>query len=154
MTRGKPFTGWHMTAILVAFFGVVIAVNLFMASKAVGTFSGTVVDNSYVASQKYNGWLAKARAQDALGWTVTTQLDERRHIVVSVTANGQAVPNLMGTAHVTHPVGRKDPSTLSLVTQEPGKLVSATPLAPGRWKAAIRVKSGSDEFVRAADFTN
>jgi nitrogen fixation protein FixH len=44
LAKGK-FTGWHMTTILVAFFGVVIAVNFFMARMAVGTFGGTVVDN-------------------------------------------------------------------------------------------------------------
>ena len=40
----KEFTGRHMTAILVGFFGVVIAVNLTMASYATGTFGGVVVD--------------------------------------------------------------------------------------------------------------
>jgi nitrogen fixation protein FixH len=57
MTR-KPFTGYHMAAILIGFFGIVIAVNIYMAKVAVGTFGGTVVDNSYVASQNYNEWLA------------------------------------------------------------------------------------------------
>ena len=57
MKRVRPFTGYHMTAILVAFFGVVIVVNFVMARYAVATFGGTVVDNSYVASQEFNGWL-------------------------------------------------------------------------------------------------
>ncbi|MGE0776676.1 MAG: FixH family protein, partial [Sphingomonadaceae bacterium] len=56
MTRS--FTGRHMAIILIAFFGVVIAVNFYMARMAIGTFGGTVVDNSYVASQRFNGWLA------------------------------------------------------------------------------------------------
>ena len=64
---GRKFTGWHMTGILVAFFGVVVSVNVFMAQAAISTFDGTVVDNSYVASQKFNGWLDKAEAQKALG---------------------------------------------------------------------------------------
>jgi len=51
------FTGWHMTFILVSFFAVVIAVNLTMAHFASSTFGGLVVENSYVASQKYDGWL-------------------------------------------------------------------------------------------------
>ena len=42
------FTGRHMAAILVTGFGVVIAVNVLMASLAVGTFGGVVVDNQYV----------------------------------------------------------------------------------------------------------
>ena len=63
---------------MVAFFGVVIAVNLLMAHYAVSTFSGTVVDNSYVASQEFNGWLGAARAQRALGWTVEVRRSMRR----------------------------------------------------------------------------
>ena len=42
------FTGWHMAAILLGFFGLVVAVNLYMAHTAISTFGGTVVENSYV----------------------------------------------------------------------------------------------------------
>ena len=45
----RPFTGRHMAAIMVAFFGVVIAVNVYMARLATSTFTGVVVENSYVA---------------------------------------------------------------------------------------------------------
>ena len=61
MMPGFHLTGRHVAAIFVAFFAVVIAVNVLMASYAVGGFGGTVVDNSYVASQRFNGWLAQAR---------------------------------------------------------------------------------------------
>ena len=39
----KRFNGWHMTAILVAFFGVIVVVNFTMASYATRTFGGTVI---------------------------------------------------------------------------------------------------------------
>src|SRR5690606_16942867 len=71
--NGKTFTGRHMTLILVAFFGVVIAVNLVMATLASRTFGGLVVQNSYVESQKFNSYLEAARQDEALGWTLTTQ---------------------------------------------------------------------------------
>ena len=60
----KPFTGWHMTAILVGFFSTVIAVNVYMAHAAISTFGGTVVDNSYVASQEFNGWRKNNNSSD------------------------------------------------------------------------------------------
>ena len=56
----RPFTGRHMAMILVAFFGVVIVVNLIMARYASSTFGGIVVENSYVASQEFNKWLDEA----------------------------------------------------------------------------------------------
>ena len=71
----KVFTGWHMTAILVGFFSTVIAVNVYMAHAAISTFGGTVVDNSYVASQEFNGWLAAAKKQQQLGWKTGVSID-------------------------------------------------------------------------------
>jgi len=59
----KRFTGWHMTGILLGFFGIIVAVNFTMATLATRTFGGVVVQNSYVASQRYNEWLKAARAQ-------------------------------------------------------------------------------------------
>ena len=67
----RPFTGRHMAAIMIAFFGVVITVNVVMARFASSTFGGVVVDNSYVASQHFNRWLDEASAERQLGWHAT-----------------------------------------------------------------------------------
>ena len=64
------FTGKHMAAVLVCGFAIVIGVNLFMARAAISTFGGLVVENSYVASQNFNGWLEEARQVKSFGWTV------------------------------------------------------------------------------------
>ncbi|PWK63405.1 FixH family protein [Aminobacter sp. AP02] len=80
----KPFTGWHMLAIMVAFFGVIIAVNLLMATLANTSWTGLVVQNTYVASQQFNEQVAEARAQAALGWkgTLTIANGEIRYGLV------------------------------------------------------------------------
>lgn len=62
------FTGRHMAIIMVAFFGVIIAVNLTMATLASRSWTGLVVKNSYVESQKFNSVLRQSRVQDALNW--------------------------------------------------------------------------------------
>lgn len=62
-----PLTGRKVLMIAVSAFGVIIGVNLFMAYKAIGTFPGLEVANSYVASQTFD---ADRRAQEALGWVV------------------------------------------------------------------------------------
>jgi nitrogen fixation protein FixH len=62
------FTGRHMLAIMLAFFGVIIGVNATMAVFAGTSWTGFVVRNSYVASQEFNDKVAAARAQVALGW--------------------------------------------------------------------------------------
>lgn len=52
--KPKEFTGRHMLAIMLAFFGVIIAVNGVMATFATRSWSGLVVENTYVASQQFN----------------------------------------------------------------------------------------------------
>jgi nitrogen fixation protein FixH len=135
MTR--PITGRHMAMVFVAFFGVVVAVNITMATLASSSFSGTVVDNSYVASQKFNGWLAQSRAQDRLGWATSVSLDGARHVVIAVPGAGFAAK---GTAH--HPLGRAADRALLFTAGSDGQLVSTTPLPPGRWQVRLEVGDG------------
>ena len=50
----KELTGKKVLMILIGAFGTIIAVNVFMAYKAIGTFPGLEVKNSYVASQSFD----------------------------------------------------------------------------------------------------
>jgi nitrogen fixation protein FixH len=134
MTR--RFSGWHATAIIVAFFGVVVAVNVTMATLAVRTFGGTVVENSYVASQEYNRWLAAARKQDELGWSITPMLDPQRRVTVAANVRGAQI-----TGFARHPLGRMADVPLKF-----GKdLRSDRPLPPGRWAVHLTVRKDADE---------
>ncbi len=139
MTR--RFTGWHMAMVMVAFFGVIIGVNFTMARLAVGTFGGTVVDNSYVASQRYNGWLVQARRQAALGWTATVATDPTRHIMVSIAAADGALDGARVVATATHPVGALPPVKLTFA-RDGSAYRSTRPLPPGRWLIHIDVNNG------------
>lgn len=133
------FTGRTFLAIMVAFFGVVIAVNITMARLASGTFGGTVVDNSYVASQKFNGWIAQGRAQDRLGWATPLSLDAGRHVVVTVPGSAFTAS---GSAH--HPLGRAADVPLAFAPDGKGRLVSTTALPAGRWQVRLEIRSGRD----------
>jgi len=143
MTRG--FTGWHMTGIVGAMFGIVIAVNVLMASYAISTFGGTVVDNSYVASQRFNQWLGEARAQRRLNWSVDATLSPGR--IVAVTARAPAGP--MNDAEVmvlaTHPLGRLPQQTLRFRRDGEGRFVATRPLPVGRWLLLVEVRDGEHE---------
>lgn len=66
-TSGFRFSGRHMLVCMLAFFGTIIAVNVTMAMLAAGTWTGLVVENSYVASQKFNDALRNARHQNESG---------------------------------------------------------------------------------------
>src|SRR3954463_3220687 len=66
----KPLTGRKVFFMLVAFFGVVIGVNLVMMRLAIRTLPGTEVDSAYSASLAYEKEIAAARYQNARGWKV------------------------------------------------------------------------------------
>ncbi|MEO0913737.1 MAG: FixH family protein, partial [Pseudomonadota bacterium] len=64
----EKFTGWHMFAVMVLFFGTIISVNLTLAYFASQSWTGLVVKNSYVASQHFNEDQARLKAQKLLYW--------------------------------------------------------------------------------------
>lgn len=64
----SELTGRHVLLITVGAFGVIIAVNVVMAWKAISTFPGLEVKNSYVASQGFDD---RRQAQKQLGWTLS-----------------------------------------------------------------------------------
>ena len=111
MTR--RFTGWHMTAIMLAMFGTIIAVNVTMARFAIGTFGGVVVENSYVASQHFNRWLGEARDQQRLGWRVAVAVDATRRVTVTAADPAGPIATAQVSALATHPLGRAPDRTLT-----------------------------------------
>jgi len=139
MTR--RFTGWHRAAILIGFFGVVIAVNFVMATSAVRTFGGAVVDNSYVASQRFNGWLGEARAQEALGWRLEAQGAESGALVVRLSGEGGPIEGAVVTVEAEHPLGRLPGRSFALGALGAGRYSAPHALAPGRWRMRIAVRA-------------
>jgi nitrogen fixation protein FixH len=140
----QRFTGWHMATILITFFGIVIAVNLVMARFAVSTFGGTVVDNSYVASQNYNRWLAAADAQARLGWVSKVRLDPARRLALLVSKDGAPLANLTAQGLAIHPLGRTPSIPLTFELSSTGALLSKQALPAGRWRVQITLRRSAD----------
>lgn len=135
----RQFTGRHMLLTLVAFFGIVMAVNFTMAKIAVGGFSGTVVTNSYVASQRYNDWIEAAEAQAEKGWEAQGVLDGEGHLVIR--PEGFAARSIEVVAE--DPLRRSNDVALAMVRLADGSFRSAEPLPVGRW--SIRSLLSGDE---------
>ncbi len=127
---GRPLTGRKVLAIVVGAFSVIIAVNVIMAVKAVSTFPGLEVANSYVASQTFD---ADRAAQQALGWTVSHDYG-RDGVLSLVMRDAQGLPAQVKSLSVV--VGRtthaRDDRPVDLVYT--GGIYSAKlDLAPGNW---------------------
>jgi len=122
-------TGRKVLAIAVAFFGIVTVVNVVMASRAIGTFPGVEVANSYVASQSFDKDRA---AQEALGWQVEPSYENG--VLSLVIRDGQGLPAQVKELNAI--VGR---TTMAADDQSPefaykGGIFSApVSLEPGAW---------------------
>ena len=86
--------GWHVLTIFGMAFGVIITVNLILAFNAVRTFPGLEVDNSYVASQKFD---VERDAQVALGWDVSADL-EGNDLVLRIVQDGTPIAPMIEEA--------------------------------------------------------
>ena len=141
----RRFTGRHMAAILVAFFGAVVLVNLTMARFAVATFGGVVVDNSYVASQEFNRWLDRAEASRALGWEARIERDGEGKLAVALAG---APAGVTLSAEARHPLGRRPDAALTFAELGPGRFVSREALPEGRWIVRLAATDGVQTWRR------
>jgi nitrogen fixation protein FixH len=127
------FTGWHMLAILIAFFGVIISVNLLMAYYANTSWSGILAKNTYVASQEFNAQARQARQWAAEGFGGTLEVGGDR-IVYRLTGPDAVIAAVSDVTAIFHrPVGDHQDFTLPLVRTGEGVYAADRTLAAGQW---------------------
>ncbi len=137
----KTFTGRHLLMICLAFFGTVIAVNVVMATMATRTFGGTVVDNSYVASQHFNRWLDEADAERNLGWKVAAERQNDGRLSLGLTGLNGPISDARITAVAEHPVGREKDVILNFRAAGAGQFISTDVLPAGRWRLKMDIRT-------------
>lgn len=108
------FTGLHLLFTMVIFFGIIIAVNIGMAVLARTSWTGFVVENSYVASQQFNEKMAETRAQAALGWAGRFDLDAGTVRYAIGDAAGNDIPLDAVTVTFRRPVDDREDHTVVL----------------------------------------
>jgi nitrogen fixation protein FixH len=142
----RPFTGRHMTMILVAFFAVVVGVNVTMAVLARKSWTGLVVPNSYVASQHFNAETQKRLAMLEKGFRMEIVVRARS---ISITLNdkaGAALP--LHNAAMTLVRSDRAATEISMAMQCQNSLCSSmTELSPGLWRGeAVLAVGGFGEW--------
>ena len=142
------FTGWHMLFIMLAFFGVIITVNVTMAVLAGRSWTGLVVKNSYVASQHFNEDLAEARRQAARGWTSKLLYGEQHFAFTLKGRNGQ--PVVLGDLKVSvgRPASEAQDQTVALWHVGEGRYRGDVALEPGIWMVRITGGTGENAYRR------
>lgn len=143
--KTREFTGKHMLALCVGAFGIIIAVNVYMATMAVRTFPGLEVSNSYVASQEFDN---RRAAQEVLGWSVYASAVGDQVKLEITDREGQPVEVASLTAILGRATHVKDDQTPEFVFDGKAYLAPAK-LAPGNWNIRMiaRAKDGT-EFIQ------
>jgi nitrogen fixation protein FixH len=139
----RTFTGRKMLITIVAFFGVIIAVNGLMLTLAVQSFGGLVVGNSYVASQNFNEDVAAARIQPIRGWQLSLSSAPDARIALEVKdEDGLALRGLTLTLEMARPTHERGTVVLDPVEVSAGLYSAPVALPPGRWIATVRTDDG------------
>src|SRR5262249_62303377 len=111
-TRGgspqREVTGQMVFVCLLAFFGVVVAVNAVMIRAATSTFGGVETESAYQAGRVFARELSAIHDQDARHWNVAATITSRRDAttVVEVVARDAAdapLSKLAAGATLLHP---------------------------------------------------
>jgi nitrogen fixation protein FixH len=141
---GRKLTGWHVLAMFGGGFGVIIAVNVFMAYNAVSTFPGLEVSSSYADSQTFDD---RRLAQEALGWNASVEITDGGETLVlhMVDDAGAPVAPAELTALLTRPTSREADQLLTL-TRSRGAFTAPVDLADGRWRLRLTgiARDGTD----------
>jgi nitrogen fixation protein FixH len=142
------FTGRHMLMIMLAFFGVIIAVNLTMATLANTSWSGLIVKNSYVASQHFNTQAQAARDQAALGWNGRMSYEAGTFRYVLSDARSEPVAVAASEVFFRRPVDDRHDQTIALAPAGPGVVAGQVDLKDGVWIVEVEVDAGLDTPYR------
>jgi nitrogen fixation protein FixH len=147
-------TGRKVFFMLVAFFGVVIGVNLVMMRLAIQTLPGTEVDSAYSASLAYEKQIIAARDQNARNWKVDAHVERSGQggatlQVEARDSSGRPMSGLQFQGRFERPTDRR--ADLPVVLAEVGIGVycgSAVTIAPGQWDLVIEgVAMGQRMFL-------
>jgi len=146
MTR--TFTGWHMAAITISFFAVIIAVNLTLAVLANSSWTGLVVSNSYVASQNFNRDAEIARQQQALGWQMNLTVDRSLAKIAILDRDDLPMTGLNIHAVLQRPTDEAGDQVLKLHEAGAGIYMANATIGSGVWVADITAEGPARKPVR------
>ncbi len=149
---GRTLTGGTVLLYLLAFFGVVIGVNVTMMKLAIDTLPGTEVDSPYAVGNAYNQEIEAARMQAARHWQVAAHVERRPDgaAVVRIDARDATDAPVSGvafTARLARPADKRYDREVSLSERESGVYRGDAPdVMPGQWDLIIEANRGSERL--------
>jgi nitrogen fixation protein FixH len=131
--RGFRLTGWHVLAVLVGFFGTVIAVDVGFAMMAFRTFPGEVSVTPYEDGLLYNKKLAQLAAQEKLGWRAAAGAQPDQVMIEMRDAAGAPLSGLAISGKLERPATEAGRRLLKFRETAPGSYVAISDGLTGTW---------------------
>jgi nitrogen fixation protein FixH len=137
---------------MVAFFGVVIGVNLVMMRLAIQTLPGTEVDSAYSASLAYQKEITTAQAQSARNWKVEAHVERSGQggatlRVEAKDASGRPMSGLKFQGRFERPTDRRADQPVTLAEVGIGIYRgNAETIAPGQWDLVVEGAAGGQRL--------
>lgn len=154
MRTRRPITGRTVLFGMLAFLGLVIAVNGVLVFFAVDSWSGLTTERPFEAGRDHDRELDRAAAQAALGWSSVVTLDPDsgggQVVEVALTdAAGAPIPGLQVEVALSRPARDDLDRRMALRETAAGRYRAVVTLPlPGRWYAEIRARDADGPRYR------
>jgi nitrogen fixation protein FixH len=151
---GRSLTGRKVFLIFLAFFAVVIAVNVFMAHAAISTFRGVDRPNAYKAGLAFSRDIDAAEAQEERHWQVDANLGALTdgRVAVALTARdaqGQLLSGLAAHVRLDHPATARFDHEADLSPLGQGRYHGIVTATPGAWDLIVDLSRGDERVFRS-----
>ncbi len=146
----RPFEirGKHVLAGVVAFFAVIIAVDVTFTVLAIRTFPGQVSVTPYEDGLLYNRRIAQLEAQERLGWQAAAEAQPRAVMLQFQDREGRPVQGLKIVGRLERPATEAGKIALRFNEAAPGRYVAPAGPAPGGWDLTAEAKGpGGETFL-------
>lgn len=142
----KELTGRHVLLMLLAFFGVMLAVNIYFTFMAVTSFRGEDVPRSYRQGLEYNQTIAARGLQNELGWTARVNQTDTHIILAFHDSEGQPLNHLNVEAKLRHPVDTARDIPLTFTQDNNGRYAAEAKALKGKWLLIANAQTDTQDF--------
>ncbi|MEQ1716721.1 MAG: FixH family protein [Hyphomicrobium sp.] len=126
---GFIITGRHVLFAMLAFFGIIFAVNAYLMNMALSTHSGVVANEPYRKGLKYNERISASERQADLGWRdeITLAAGGDRISIGITDKDGKAVSGLIINATIGRPASGSEDVSVTLAEGSAGRYDATIP---------------------------
>ena len=152
----RELTGRAVLLLMLAFFGVIFAVNGVLVHKALSTFGGVETDSPYREGQLFAREVAMAKAQDAQHWQVDAKVTQAADggallDIVARDAAGALLTGMDASVTFERPTDRRLDHRISVTEVASGHFRGNAAIAAGQWDLVIELARRGERQFRSVN---